>query len=200
MLRGRARLFGLTRRAEDVPKLRALGRRADRGRPRHVSHAAPAALPPVRRLALRAAAFRRPRRSAHAEVDCSAFAGADYTAAPRLHFHSRRVRRLRRIAHRRDAPAPRADAAGQAPRGGRGSAARVGRAARHAGHDPARAGHLFRDAAAARPHPAGHAGARRRRRCLHQSHPRRRPRAGRGGGHLPRPSESRVQRRPTMRR
>ena len=110
-------------------KLRAARHRPDRRRPRPARDARPPARGAVRGAALRAAAVRRPRRSADAQADRRAGEGAKHTTALRLHLDVGRLRRLRRRARRRDASAPRADAARAASRRRRGPAARLGAAA-----------------------------------------------------------------------
>ena len=130
MLRGRAQIYGLVRRADELAKLRARGivpivaDLDDFATLRRLVAVA------FRGAAHRAAPLRRPRRSSHAEASCCAVAGANYTAAIRLHFHVGRLRRLRGCARGRDASASCANAAGEAARRGGGSPARVGRAQR----------------------------------------------------------------------
>ena len=119
----------------------------------------------VRGPAFRAAAVRRPRRSAHATPAGRTGERADYTAAFRLRFDVRRLRRLRGRARRGDAAAcvrrRRARAAASPPRNG--CAHGRLRRRRHV-VDPARAGNLRGDASAPRAPEARHAGADRRRR------------------------------------
>ena len=178
----------------DGPKLRAHGIVPLAGDLDDYTTLRPLAHRALRGPALRAATLGRPRRSAHAKAHRGAGKGADYTAALRLHFHVRRLRRLRGRARGRDARPARADAARAAAGRGRRPAARLGERLRRAAGDPARAGHLCANAAAARPDPPGNAGACGGRRRVHQSHPRRRPRARRRRGDVPRPAESRLQR------
>ena len=66
LLRPSARLYGLTRRPDDVAKLRAHGIVPIVGDLDRLSTLDAPARGAVRRAALRAAAVRRPRRSAHA--------------------------------------------------------------------------------------------------------------------------------------
>ena len=96
-------LYGLTRRADDAPKLRAHGIVPIVGDLDDFTHARRLARRAVRGAAFRAAAWRRPRRSAHAETPRRAGEGAQDTTAIRLHFDVGRLRRLRRRAHRRNA-------------------------------------------------------------------------------------------------
>ena len=160
LLHPKVRLYGLTRRADDIPRLRAHGIVPIVGDLDRLCEPRPAARGAVRGAAFRAAAVGRSRRSAHANADRRADAGAKHTTAIRLHFDVGRLRRLRRRARRRSAAAARADAALR----GVVSPPRIACASGRCAHgvalvDPARARHLRRDATAARTDQAGHAGA-----------------------------------------
>ncbi len=163
-------------------------------RSRPVCEPLPTARGAFRCRALRAAAVRRTRRSADAEADRRADAGAKHTTALRLHLDLGRVRRLCRCARDRDAGAPRPDAPRSPSCRRRGPPAGLGEALWRRARDPARAGDLRSDALAPRPDPAGHPGAGAGRRHFHQSHSRRRSGARGRRGALPRQAQSRLQR------
>ena len=110
LLRGKVRLYGLTRRRDDIPKLRGRGivpiiGDLDRFHSLERLRTAPFA---VLHFAPPPAEGRADPRTASL---VAALTSADYTAALRLHQHDRRLWRLRRRASQRNASAQAADTA-----------------------------------------------------------------------------------------
>ena len=161
LLRSRARLYGLTRRPDDVPRLRAHGIVPIVGDLDELATLSALARGAVRGTAFRAAAVRGPRRPAHAEARSQRWRGREAYHSASSTF---RRRACTAIAPARGSSEMRPRRA-QTPRARRRVAAedRLRDWAKRYGVsavDPARAGHLRGDAAAARAAEAGHAGAR----------------------------------------
>ena len=195
MMRDRARIIGVVRRAEDIPRLRA-----------HGIVAVVADLDDftsLRRLAL------APFAVLHCAPPPSE--GRDDPRTQKLVAALTRARIIPQrfvyistsgvygdcVGARVDETRPRKPQTPRARRrvGGGRPASRVERPQRRRARYPARTGHLLRRAVAARPPEAGDARARAGRRRVHQPHPRRRSRARRGRRDIPRQSQPRLQRR-----
>ena len=151
LLRGKVRLYGLTRRQEDIPKLRG----AASCRSSAISIAIAASSACARRL-LRCCISRR-RRPKAATIRAPRSLIAALTKAriiPQRFVYISTSGVYGDCAGarvERDAAAQAADAARAEARRGRGPAAPLGAALRRQAFDPARARHLRRNAAAARP-------------------------------------------------